>query len=46
MTTPAETFPPKPLPYKPARTRTDLFAALLRARKEFGPSRTAVVDGD
>ncbi|ABI75576.1 2-acylglycerophosphoethanolamine acyltransferase/Acyl-[acyl-carrier-protein] synthetase [Hyphomonas neptunium ATCC 15444] len=37
---------PAPLAYKPQRTRTDLFSALLRASREFGGGKTIVVDGD
>ena len=37
---------PAPLPYNDARSRTDLFAGLLRAKRTFGGKRTAVVDGD
>ncbi|MCA8900024.1 MAG: AMP-binding protein [Hyphomonas sp.] len=37
---------PAPLPYRASRTRTDLFAALLRAAKEFGRNKAIVVDGD
>lgn len=37
---------PAPLPYKPPRTRTDLFSALFRARKEFGPAKKILIDGD
>lgn len=41
MTTPAI---PAPLPYRPSRTRTDLFAALLRAAGEFGHSKVIIYD--
>ncbi len=37
---------PAPLPYRPSRTRTDLFTALYRAQKEFGGSKVILVDGD
>ncbi len=37
---------PAPLPYRPARTRTDMFASLLRAAGEFGKDKVIVVDGD
>ena len=37
---------PAPLPYRPSRTRTDLFAALLRAAGEFGRNKVIIVDGD
>ncbi|MEO0983648.1 MAG: AMP-binding protein [Pseudomonadota bacterium] len=37
---------PAPLPFQPARARIDLFSALLRATREFGAKRTAIVDGD
>ncbi len=36
----------QPLPYKPVRTKVDLFAGLMRAAKEFGTKSTAIVDGD
>ena len=35
---------PAPLPYQPARTRTDLFAALMRAAGEFGRNKTIIYD--
>ena len=41
MTTPQI---PAPLPYRPARTRTDLFAALLRAAGEFGRNKVIIYD--
>ncbi len=41
MTTPPI---PAPLPYRPARTRTDLFAALLTAAREFGRNKTIIYD--
>ena len=37
---------PAPLPYQPSRTRTDLFSALFRARREFGAAKTILIDGD
>ena len=37
---------PAPLAYKPQRTRTDVFSALIRASREFGAGKTIVVDGD
>jgi acyl-[acyl-carrier-protein]-phospholipid O-acyltransferase/long-chain-fatty-acid--[acyl-carrier-protein] ligase len=37
---------PAPLPYQPSRTRTDLFSALFRAKKEFGADKTILIDGD
>ena len=37
---------PAPLAYKPQRTRTDLFSALIRASREFGAGKTIIVDGD
>lgn len=37
---------PPPVPYDDMRTRTDLFAAFLRARKTYGGKSVAVVDGD
>ncbi|MFN7054730.1 AMP-binding protein [Hyphomonas sp.] len=37
---------PAPLAYRPKRTHTDLFSALIRASREFGPGRTIIVDGD
>ncbi|MAN45035.1 MAG: AMP-binding protein [Alphaproteobacteria bacterium] len=37
---------PAPLTYKPSRTRTDLFNALYRAKKEFGGDKIAIIDGD
>lgn len=37
---------PAPLPYQPSRTRTDLFSALFRAKKEFGGDKTILIDGD
>ncbi len=38
--------PPAPIPYKPSRTRTDIFSSILRASREFGAKKVAVVDGD
>lgn len=37
---------PAPLAYRPQRTRTDLFSALIRASREFGAGKTIIVDGD
>ncbi|MEM9740324.1 MAG: AMP-binding protein, partial [Pseudomonadota bacterium] len=37
---------PSPVIYESRRTRTDLFSALLRAKKEHGNKTVAVVDGD
>lgn len=37
---------PQPIPFKLARTRTDLFGALVRAKREFGGSKTILIDGD
>ena len=37
---------PPPVTYQPRRTRTDLFAALLRAKREYGSKTVAVIDGD
>ena len=37
---------PSPIPYKPSRTRVDLFGALMRAKSEFGADRSILVDGD
>ena len=37
---------PPPIPYQPKRTRIDIFSAVLRARREFGGSKIAIVDGD
>ena len=37
---------PAPLQYRPQRTKTDLFSALLRASREFGRSKVILVDGD
>ncbi|MBY9067841.1 AMP-binding protein [Hyphomonas sp. WL0036] len=37
---------PAPLEYKPQRTRTDMFSALIRASREFGVNRAILVDGD
>lgn len=35
---------PAPLAYRPSQTRTDLFAALLRAAGEFGKNKTIIFD--
>lgn len=37
---------PAPLEYKPQRTRTDVFSALVRASREFGGNKVILVDGD
>ena len=37
---------PPPIPYQPKRTRIDIFSAILRARREFGGAKIAIVDGD
>ncbi len=37
---------PAPHEWRPQRTRINLFSALRRAAKEFGPAKTIVVDGD
>ncbi len=37
---------PPPLTFDPKRTRIDIFSAILRAKKEFGSSTVAIVDGD
>ena len=37
---------PSTTPFNIKRTRTDIFSAFLRARKEFGSSKVALVDGD
>ena len=37
---------PQPIDFQPKRTRIDIFSAVLRARKEFGGAKTAIVDGD
>ena len=42
----AMTSVPEPIPFSLKRTRTDIFSAFLRARKEFGGSTVAIVDGD
>ena len=36
----------KPLDYRPKSTETDIFSSLLRAKRKFGGSRTAIVDVD
>lgn len=38
--------PPPPLPYRDRLSRRDMFTALMSAARQFGRSRTAVVDGD
>lgn len=37
---------PSPITYRPSRTHTDLFSALLRARHTFGGDKIIVIDGD
>ena len=37
---------PKPIAFNQKRTKTDILSAVLRARKEFGGSTVAIVDGD
>ncbi len=37
---------PAPIPFQPNRARIDLFSGLMRAAREFGGKRTAIVDGD
>lgn len=37
---------PAPIPYQSSRTRIDLFSALFRAKREFGASKTILIDGD
>lgn len=37
---------PAPLAWRPERTRTNLFSALLRASREFGAGKEIMVDGD
>lgn len=37
---------PAPLDYRSQRIRSDLFSALRRAARQFGPSRPILVDGD
>lgn len=46
MQQPLQPIVPAPLPYVPARTRINLFSALLRAGREFGTSKEILVDGD
>jgi acyl-[acyl-carrier-protein]-phospholipid O-acyltransferase/long-chain-fatty-acid--[acyl-carrier-protein] ligase len=46
MQQPLQPIVPAPLPYVPARTRINLFSALMRAAREFGPAREILVDGD
>lgn len=36
----------KTIPFQEKRTHIDLFSALLRAKKEFGGSKKAIIDGD
>ncbi|MEO0466720.1 MAG: AMP-binding protein [Pseudomonadota bacterium] len=37
---------PKPVPFDLSRTKTDLFGAFLRSKREHGAKKTIVVDGD
>lgn len=37
---------PEPISFNLKRTRTDIFSAFMRARKEFGGATVAIVDGD
>ncbi|MGB3625144.1 MAG: AMP-binding protein [Henriciella sp.] len=37
---------PSPIAFNVKRTRIDIFSAILRAKKEFGGSKVAIVDGD
>lgn len=46
MQQPLQPIVPAPLTYKPERTRTNLFSALLRAASEFGADKPVLVDGD
>ena len=34
------------VPFKAERARTDIFSAILRARREFGSKKIAIIDGD
>ena len=36
----------KTKPFRESRSQIDLFSGLMRARKQFGGSKTAIVDGD
>ena len=36
----------QPLEYRPRTTETDIFTSLLRAKRKFGGSRTAIIDVD
>jgi len=46
MQQPLQPLVPAPLAYRPERTRSNLFDGLLRAAREFGPSKPVLVDGD
>lgn len=46
MQQPLQPLVPAPLTYKPERTRTNLFSALMRAASEFGADKPVLVDGD
>lgn len=37
---------PSPIAFDPKRTKIDIFSSILRAKKEFGGSKIAIVDGD
>lgn len=37
---------PSPIPFSLKNTRTDIFSAALNARRKFGGSKVAIVDGD
>ena len=37
---------PEPISFNLKRTKTDIFSAFMRARKEFGGATVAIVDGD
>ncbi|MEM8617295.1 MAG: AMP-binding protein, partial [Pseudomonadota bacterium] len=38
--------PPSPRPWSASRAKTDIFSAILRASREFGADKVAIVDGD
>ncbi|MEM7492569.1 MAG: AMP-binding protein [Pseudomonadota bacterium] len=42
----SEFTPPAPLPWNANRAKTDILSAVVRAAKEFGRSKVAIVDGD
>ncbi len=46
MPKPHMTTVPEPLSFNLKRTKTDIFSAFMRARKEFGGATVAIVDGD